>query len=147
MNAQKAAQANLERAELILEEAQRYEQNGMWNLVIRRCQEVVELALKGALLWVGLEVPKIHDIGIFLRQNQDRFPAEFVAEIPRLASASRALRVERERSFYGDEESGFPPEMLYSDEDAAEALQKATLVIDVCRQLIKDPRQAEGEKI
>jgi len=52
-----------------------------------------ELALKGALLWAGLEVPWVHDVGIFLRQHQNRFPSEFAQQIPRLASVSRALGV------------------------------------------------------
>ena len=78
----------------------------------------------------------VHDVGVFLRQHRSRFPAEFARQIPRLASISRALSVERERSFYGDKESGLPPEMLYSEHDATEALEKAALVLDACRRLI-----------
>jgi HEPN domain-containing protein len=136
MNMREAAQSNLERASLILEEASRFRDRGVWNLVVRRCQEAVELSLKGALLWAGLEVPWVHDVGVFLRQHPDRFPADFARQIPRLASISRALSVERERSFYGDEESGLPPEMLYSEHDAAEALEKAAFVLGICRQLV-----------
>ena len=40
-----------------------------------------------------------------------------------------------------DGESGLPPEMLYSEQDAAEALEKATLVLDACRRLM-----VEGEE-
>ncbi|MFN3742682.1 MAG: HEPN domain-containing protein [Anaerolineales bacterium] len=80
----------------------------MWNLTLRRAQEAVELALKGALWWAGLEVPRIHDVGVVLRQNRHRFPPEFAAHIPKLASISRALAAERERSFYGDEELSLP---------------------------------------
>lgn len=145
MNTRQAARSNLERAALILEEAQRYQQRAVWNLVIRRCQEAVELALKGALLWAGLEVPKVHDIGIFLQQNHDRFPPEFASLISNLASISRALRIERERSFYGDENSSMPPEMLYDEEDAAEALTKAVLVLGACRQLIAEPGQVDKQ--
>jgi HEPN domain-containing protein len=136
MNTQEAARLNLERAGMILEEAHRFRDSGVWNLVVRRCQEAVELALKGTLWWAGLEVPWVHDVGVFLRQHPNRFPARFAQQIPRLASISRALSVERERSFYGDEESGLPPEMLYSEQDAAEALEKAALVLDACRRLI-----------
>lgn len=137
MNTQEAAQFNLERAGMILEEAYRFRDRGAWNLVVRRCQEAMELALKGALWWAGLEVPWVHDVGVFLRQHRDRFPAGFARQIPRLVSISRALSVERERSFYGDEESGLPPEMLYEEHDAAEALEKAAFVLDVCRQLLE----------
>jgi HEPN domain-containing protein len=137
MNTQEAARLNLRRAEVILEEAQGLKAKEVWNLVVRRCQEVVELALKGALLWAGLETPWVHDVGVFLRQHHHRFPARFARQIPRLASISRALGVERERSFYGDEESELPPEMLYDESDAVEALEKAVFVLDVCRQLLE----------
>ena len=106
--------------------------------MVRRAQEAVELALKGALLWAGLEVPWVHDVGVFLRQNRRRFPAEFARQIPRLASLSRALAVERERSFYGDEESGLTLEMLYDELDAVEALEKATFVLEACRRLMQE---------
>ncbi|MBC8254126.1 MAG: HEPN domain-containing protein [Ardenticatenia bacterium] len=137
MNTQEAARLNLERAGVILEEAHHLRDRGVWNLVVRRCQEAVELALKGILWWVGLEVPWVHDVGVFLRRHGDRFPTGFAPQVPRLASISRALGVERERSFYGDEESGLPPEMLYSEHDADEALEKATFVLDVCRRLLE----------
>ena len=137
MNNREAAGLALERAEVILSEAASLRAKGVWNLVIRRAQEAVELALKGALLWAGLGAPWIHDVGVFLRQNRSRFPDKFARQIPRLASLSRALGVERERSFYGDEESGLPPEMLYEELDAAEALEKATFVLETCRQLIE----------
>jgi hypothetical protein len=135
MNTYDTARANVERGAVILEEAQWLTDRQLWNLVIRRCQEATELALKGALLWATLDVPKTHDVGALLRQYADRFPAPFATQIPRLASISRALRVERERSFYGDEISGQPPEMLYSQEDAQEAVEKAAFVLAVCRQL------------
>lgn len=121
---------------MILEEAQHYRERAAYNLAVRRCQETVELALKGALLWAGLETPRVHDVGAFLRRHHDRFPAGFARQISRLASISRTLSVERERSFYGDEESDLPPEALYDENDADEALTRATFVLDVCRQLL-----------
>ena len=66
MNTQEAARLNLQRAGMILEEAHRFRDRGAWNLVVRRCQEAVELALKGTLWWAGLEVPWVHDVGVFL---------------------------------------------------------------------------------
>ena len=64
---------------------------GHWNLVVRRSQESVELALKGALAWAGIAIPKVHDVGPLLRQHGDRYPAGFAEAIPQLASMSRAL--------------------------------------------------------
>lgn len=76
MTNQEAAQYNLQRAQIILDEAEHLRNQGAWNLVVRRCQETVELALKGALLWAGINVPHIHDVGGILVQHAERFPAD-----------------------------------------------------------------------
>lgn len=39
----------LRRAQVVLREAERLHADEAWNLVVRRCQEAVELALEGAL--------------------------------------------------------------------------------------------------
>ena len=98
----------LQRAAIIFEEAKNLRARGVWNLVVRRCQESVELALKSALVAVGVQPPRVHDVGPTLKEHSERFPKEFRQHIPQLASISRALRAERELSFYGDEESGVP---------------------------------------
>jgi HEPN domain-containing protein len=46
------------------------------------------------------------------------------------------LRAEREIDFYGDGQSGVPPEILYTRYDAIEALSKAKEVLDECKKLI-----------
>jgi len=137
MNNHEAALLSLQRAEVILEEARALTKRGAWNLVVRRSQEAVETALKGALLWAGIQSPHLHDVGPVLRTHSARFPESFNAIIPRLASISRSLRGEREKSFYGDEESNLPPETLYTEEDAGEALKKAEFVIEQCQKLIR----------
>jgi HEPN domain-containing protein len=131
-----AARRGLDRASLILEEALHLRSRGAWKLVVRRCQESVEIALKAALIWAGLDVPRVHDVGPVLQQHRERFPAHFQAMIGRLASISRALRAEREISFYGDEQSGVPPEALYTTEDADEAIGRAQTVLEACRKLV-----------
>lgn len=145
MNNLDAARRSLDRASLILEEATHLRSRGGWNLVVRRCQESVELALKGALMWAGLDVPRVHDVGPALQYHKERFPAHFQSAIGKLASISRVLRAEREISFYGDEQSGVPPEMLYTAEDADEAIEKARLVLDACRRLVEGCNCGGGE--
>lgn len=130
------ARAMLERAEAVLDEARYLFTRKRWNLVVRRCQESVELALKAALLWSGAEVPRVHDVGPLLRREAHRFPEEFRQHIPRMASISRALRAERELSFYGDEQSGIPAEELYGEEDAQAKLDEAQWVLEQCRALM-----------
>lgn len=55
-----------------------------------------------------------------------------------MASISRSLGAERERSFYADELLHVPPEELYFQHDAQDALEKAEFVLQICRQLIED---------
>jgi len=131
------ARAGLRRARLILEEARMLYSREAWNLVVRRCQEAVELALKSALIWAGVEPPRTHDVGPILRENAGRYPERFREAISRLALISRRLRAERELSFYGDEESGLPHEALYGREDADEALREAEFVLERCGRLIE----------
>lgn len=98
-------------------------------MAVRRSQEAVELALKGTLRLAGIEVPHVHDVGMFLKEARDRFPESFSREIDRFASISHRLRAERELSFCGDEETETPSEHLYSEEDARDALADAEEVL------------------
>ncbi|TMB39442.1 MAG: HEPN domain-containing protein [Deltaproteobacteria bacterium] len=97
MTTREMARSFLRRAAAILREAERLLGDKAWNLVVRRCQEAVELALKGALREAGVEVPKVHDVSGALRRNTRRLPPHLVAEIDLLVSASRRLREERGR--------------------------------------------------
>jgi HEPN domain-containing protein len=137
MNPENALERMISRASIVLQEAEYLKEKEAWNLVVRRSQEAVELALKCALLWAKIEVPRIHDVGPILKQYANRYPEHFMNQIPHLASISRLLRAEREISFYGDEQSGMPPESLYTKEDAQEAIFKAHKVLMECQSLIK----------
>jgi hypothetical protein len=126
------ARGHIQRAERVLREAERLHAEEAWNLVVRRCQEAVELALKGVLREAGVEVPKVHDVSGALRRNAGRLPPHLAAEIDALVSASRRLREERELAFYGDEETGTAAEALFSRADADEALRTARHVVGLC---------------
>ncbi len=125
----------LAQAELIMEEARSLADKGAWALVVRRSQEVVELALKAALRWTGLEAPQVHDVGGILRRHSTRFPASFAAHTRRLAHISDALATKRGPSFYGDEASGKAPQDLFDEPQAREALAQAGEVLAACRPL------------
>ena len=138
MNSRNALERMMARASIILQEAEYLEEKEAWNMVVRRSQEAVELAMKCALLWAHIEVPRIHDVGPIMKQYANRYPEPFKSQIPHLSSISRMLRAEREISFYGDEQSGVPPENLYIREDAIEALCNAHEVLKECRELIEN---------
>jgi HEPN domain-containing protein len=130
------ARSHLRQAREILGEAERHHDGKLWHLVVRRCQETVELALKALLRASGIEVPHVHDVGIFLVDHGDRLPPVVRPHLDRFVSVSRRLRQEREISFYGDEETGAPPDRLYTASDAEDALRDARFVIELCGQSI-----------
>lgn len=130
------AQGHFRQARLILEEAEGLQRRGAWHLVVRRCQEAVELALKAVLRSAGVEVPHVHDVGIFVLEHADKLPASVTPHLGRLVSISRRLGLERETSFYGHEQTGTPPERLYAAVDADAAIRDARFVLDLCNQVL-----------
>lgn len=138
MTNEEMAQSYLLTAEYSLKQAEMACTDGVWHLAVRRCQEGAEMALKATLRLVGLEVPKVHDVGFFLRENKALFPAWFQAHIDRLVHISRGLRKDREVSVYGDETLGLPPEMIFSKVDADEALEEARFQLEIARRLFEE---------
>ena len=104
--------------------------------VVREAQEAVELALKAALRRIGVEPPKVHDVGSLLREYADRFGG---VDVERLAAISRGLRKERELAFYGDVD--FLPTEQYSREEAQQALADATEVVTAVRSWMRAQRE------
>jgi len=115
-----------------------------YNIVVRLCQESVELSLKACLRLVNIEPPKFHDVGPILKNNADKFPQWFKEKIDIFASYSRSLRKERELSMYGDEETNTPPELLYSDYDAQQSIKMAEEVLEYARKLYEEKRTKQN---
>lgn len=103
--------------------------------VIRESQEIVELSLKGMLRYIGVEPPKIHDVGGLLLEHEEKFPEDIAKRLKSLAGISKRLRKERELAFYGDID--FIPTEEYTKEDAEEAIGDARLVVDTAGKLIQ----------
>lgn len=104
--------------------------------VVREAQEVVELLLKAALRFVGIEPARTHDVSQIMRQNSGRFPDWFRANIEELSRISSELAEDRGPSFYGDEARGIPPAELFHEEDARTALERARFVFSCCQRLL-----------
>jgi len=132
------AKSNISQAKERIYHASEALDRGNHPYVVRQCQEAVELALKASLRLVGIEPPKWHDVGPILKRERKRFPKWFSEIIDKLASISRKLRKERELAMYGDEESLIPPEELYTEEDALEALDYAKYVLENVEKLLKE---------
>lgn len=102
--------------------------------VVREAQEIVELALKGMLRYIGVEPPKQHDVGGLLLEHAARFPDEIKPQLRRLADISKWLRKEREFAFYGDVD--FIPTDEYSKEDAERAREDARFTVMIARKAV-----------
>lgn len=111
---------------------------GFYHNAVRLCQEAVELCLKAVLRLYGIEYPKSHVVGPVLRERKSLFPQWFQEVIPMIARFSRDLSHNRGPAMYGDEEAEVPPEELYDDEDAEEAIRKAKVVLELCRKLVAE---------
>ena len=102
-----------------------------WADVVRESQEVVELALKGALRAAGVDPPRIHDVAEVLAAERDRLPPVLAAELERLSDISRKLRRDRELAFYGAED--LTPSDFYHKGDAEDARRGARFVVRTVR--------------
>lgn len=104
---------------------------GLWADVVRESQEVVELSLKGLLRFMRVEVPRIHDVGSVLEENETKIPASIRQSLPTLMDISHDLRRDRELAFYGSED--ITPHEFYKKKHAQAAKEKARQVVEVCR--------------
>ncbi|MDW8468757.1 MAG: HEPN domain-containing protein [Burkholderiales bacterium] len=99
-----------------------------WSDVAREAEELVELAPRGTLRWVGVDTPRRHDVGPILVENSRFFAEAFRDRLPRLAEISLELRKERERAFYGDVD--VVPTRHYGPEHAQRAIEQARCVLE-----------------
>lgn len=102
--------------------------------VVREAQELVELALKGLLRFIGIDPPKIHDVGGLVVQYADLLPEHARQHAVRLAEISKRLRKERELAFYGDID--FIPSEEYGVAQAKVALDEARWVVAITQSVI-----------
>lgn len=117
-------------SEELLEEAKRAYQSSLYNIGVRRSQEVVELALKGLLIMLGIEYPKIHDVGtVFHEQIKAKVIKMDEEDLEKIRVISSQLTKEREASFYMEKD--------YIQEEAEEALEGAEFVFSQVDKLVK----------
>ena len=107
-----------------------------WSDLVREAQELVELVSKAMLRCVGIDPPRLHDVGPVLLAEHQRFPEPVATRLAALAEAAQWLRAQLELSFYGDVE--WIPTERYGPVDAQRALEAATLALELASILI-DP--------
>jgi HEPN domain-containing protein len=103
--------------------------------VVREAQELVELALKGTLRYVGVDPPKWHDVGPIISEHRNLLPETIQGAIARLQAISKRLRREREFAFYGDID--FIPTEEYTRQDALQAIEDASFVLENANLVIR----------
>lgn len=131
MRMDELAAAYLKKAEIRFRALSFYRENKAYSDVVREAQEMVKLLLKAVLRTIGVEVPKVHDVGRTLEKHRDLLPPTFNNSLEEIKKISKRLRKERELSFYGAED--FIPTEEYDLEDADLAIKEAEFVLRVVR--------------
>lgn len=140
MNTKGMALEYLKRSQRYIVEARRAMEEADYPTAVRRCQESVEMAVKGVLRLLGIEYPRKHDVSDVLQdlRNMDEIPKFFKDEISFISSVTSRLASIRGLAMYGDESSLTPPSKLFSREDAEEALNDSKKVLELCLALFNE---------
>ena len=110
---------------------------GSYPEVVRYSQEATELSLKAVLRSVGIEYPKVHDVGEILVLYKDRFEGWFAKEVERMAVFSAEMMRKRSAALYGLEATGKPPGEVFDDPAESGAdLEEAKRIHQLCGRLI-----------
>lgn len=134
MTNESLAQSYLRKAENRLKVLNVFFKEKDYSDVVREAQEIVELCLKGMLRAVGIEPPKIHDVGGLLIEHKNKFHAKVASQVDKLSEISKRLRKERELAFYGDID--FIPTEEYTIGDARLAIKEAKVVVRAAQKVI-----------
>lgn len=134
MTGEELSRAYLAKVRLRLEVLELLQRREGWSDLVREAQELVELACKALLRQVGIDPPRLHDVGPVLLAEQQRFPAAMAEPLMQLAEESQWLRAQRELSFYGDVE--WIPTERYGAADGERALAAARLALELAERLI-----------
>ena len=122
-------------AGLYLSEAKTYLDKGEYHIAIRRSQECCEVALKALLRFLGIEYPKVHDVGMVVDQILAKKLRSDPAVRMRIKEISRRLAEQREAAFYGSA-GGEAPRGLFTADTARHGVSDAQHVYDfVCTTL------------
>jgi HEPN domain-containing protein len=108
--------------------------------VVRESQDVVELVLKGALRFVGVEPPKRHDVHVTVEEFIERFPPEWRRTVAELREALDRLAADRAPAFYGDEAEGVPASELFGEDDGRRAMTVADRLLELYARLLSENR-------
>ncbi|MGQ9720278.1 MAG: HEPN domain-containing protein [Candidatus Jordarchaeum sp.] len=138
MRTDKMAADFLQRVKARLTDAGAALKRGDYPDVVRYSQECVELSTKACLRVIGVDYPKVHDVGDILEYYRDSFPEWLRKEISQMREISRDLFQKRGPSVYGIEREGKTASELFTKTDAEEALQNAEKVYSTSQKFFKE---------
>ena len=87
--------------------------------------------MKTLLLWVGVDVQKVHDVGRHLAQYRDLFTDNIRNHMADIQKISRELRKDRELAFYGMND--WIPLNEYTQEDAQDAIERVEYIFHLVK--------------
>lgn len=130
---------NKERAERAINAAEREFRNAAASMgdgdyvgSLKYLQECMEYAVKAVLIAHGVDYPKIHEVGRFLREIEHKYPQWFVERTDEIAEVTDDLARNRPRFRYPYEYPAGQYEMM-----AKEILPKVKKALESCRKLIE----------
>ncbi|MFQ6091342.1 MAG: HEPN domain-containing protein [bacterium] len=129
------AKSFVEDAKLSLREGEQAFKDGFYHRTVRRCQECVELSLKGLLRYFGIEYPKVHDVGSVVASVLKEKTDTEETQITKLMEISSRLAKDREPSFYGSE-TGEPAVSIFSEASAEQSMEEARYVLEFVNGMI-----------
>jgi HEPN domain-containing protein len=115
-------------------------QTGAYAVAVRESQDVVELILKGALRFVGVEPPKRHDVHRVADRFIERFPADWQAALPHLRGALDRLAADRGPAFYGNEAEDIPAAELFGEAHGRAAIAVVDRLLELYGRLLGETR-------
>jgi HEPN domain-containing protein len=111
-------------------------QVGAYAVVVREAQDIVELVLKGALRFVGVEPPKRHDVHRVVERFIERFPPDWRAAFADLRARLGRLAEDRGPAFYGNEAEDIPAAELFGEPEARSAMVVVDRLLDLYVRLL-----------
>ena len=136
MTSRKLAQDYLAKVEVRLEALRLFLDRGRHDDVLREAHEAVQLLLKGALRFVGLDPPRRHDPAPVLLGHLDRFPPAWRERAEEIRTVSERLFAARGHAFYGDEADLVPPSELFDRAEAEGAILAVERLLALYRDLL-----------
>lgn len=136
MTSDRLARDYLARARMRLRTVEVLMTAGAYPDVVRTSHDVVELVLKGALRFIGVDPPKRHAVHRVLERFIERFPQEWRPALAELREALDRLAQDRGPAFYGDEEHDVPASDLFGEADARRSKALADRLLDLYARLL-----------